>query len=219
MAVALLALLACPAVAEARPRSYSLGELIRRTLSPRSTLFSLARHLGCPARKASKVIFGKERLDELHPGLSLPGDLPGTDWPHRAVIASDGRLWKVPFRMRIATELAVLTDAKRRRHLLNSSADTLVLVLTVKAKTRDTRITPGHVERELRRMGVSVSITGSLGRCDPETDWCHLQTYYIRSRRGRRGGAVVLELSRPAGDKRSRVRGIKIVRAPAAAKK
>lgn len=205
--------------AEARKKRHSLGKIIQRTLSPRTTMFSLARHLGCRQRKASQVTFSRERLDELHPGLSLPGDLPKTDWPHRAVIASEGKLWKVPFRMRIATEMAALSDADRRRHLLTSRQTTLVVVLTAKGSARDTRITPRRVERVLGRMGVRVSITGTLGKCDPATQWCYLQTYYVRPRRGRRGGSIHLELSAPAGDRKSRVRGIKIVRFAGSRKK
>lgn len=214
-----LVLLPCLAgTAEARKR-YSLRKIIQRTLAARTTMFSLARQLGCRQRKASLVTFSRERLDELHPGLSLPGDLPKTDWPQRAVIASEGALWKIPFRMRIATEMAVFKDPERRRHLLSSNKTTLVVVLTVKGNARDTRITPRQVERELNRLGARVSITGTLGKCDPATQWCHLQTYYVRPRRGRRGGSVILELSAPAGDRKSRVRGIKIVRFTADQKK
>ena len=182
-------------------------------------MFSLARYLGCRQRKANKVTFSKERLDELHPGLSLPGDLPKTDWPERAVIASEGALWKVPFRLRIATEMAVFKNPERRRQLLSSSEAALVVVLTVKGDARDTRVTPRQVERELNRLGVRVFITGTLGKCDSATQWCHLQTYYVRPRRGRRGGSVILEMSAPAGDLSGRVRGIKIVRFATSPKK
>lgn len=212
VASGLLLLPGLAGTAEARKKRHSLRKIIQRALSPRTTMFSLARHLGCRHRKASQVTFAKERLDELHPGLSLPGDLPKTDWPHRAVIASEGKLWRVPFMMRIATEMAALSDADRRRHLLTSRATTLVVVLTAKGCARDTRIKPKQVQRVLGRLGVRVSITGTLGKCDPATQWCFLQTYYVRPRRGRRGGSVHLELSAPAGDPKSRVRGIKIVR-------
>ena len=212
----IVALLWClTGAAEARPRRYSLRKIVQRTLSTRTTMFSLARYLGCRQRKASKVTFTTERLDELHPGLSLPGDLPKTDWPHRAVIASEGVLWKKRFRMRVATEMAVLEDEARRKLLLSSRAATLVVVLTVKGDKRDTKIKPKQVERALNRLGVRVSITGTLGKCDASTQWCHLQTYHVRPRRGRGGGAVGLERSAPAGDRASRVRGIKIVRSPA----
>ncbi len=214
--ITLTALVLCslPALAEARGKRYSLGKLVQRTLSPRTSMFRLARYLGHRARKPAKVKFTKEALDELHPGLSLPGDLPKKDWPDRAVIASEGRLWRVPFRMRIATEMAVFKDKARRKHLLSSRGGVLVVLLTVKGKGRDTKITPRHVARQLRRLGVSVYLTSHLARCDRAARWCFMQTYYVRPRRGRRTGKVVLELSAPAKDPKSRVRGIKIVRNP-----
>lgn len=209
-----LALWSWPALSEARGKRLSLGKLVQRTLSPRTSMFSLARYLGCRARKPAKVTFSKEAIDDLHPGLSLPGDLPRDDWPDRAVIASEGRLWRVPFRLRLVTEMAVLKDARRRKHLLRSRDGALVVVLTVKGKKRDTRITPRRVAWQLRRLGVSVYLTSHLAKCDHATRWCFIQTYYVRARRGRRAGSVVLELSAPADDPKSRVRGIKIVRLP-----
>lgn len=213
----LASLLWQPATASAR--SYSLRKIIQRTLAKRTTTLSLARYLGTRQRKAAKVTFTREeQLDQRHPALSVLKELPRADWPHSAVLRTSGRVLGIPMELRIVTERAALEDAARRKTLLTSPKTTLVLLLSVKSNKRDTGITPQQVKRVMRRLGVNVSMIGSVSNCDAETAWCHLQVYHVRRQRRRSSGSVHLELSHPPGEKRSRVRAIKILR-PAVKKK
>lgn len=222
LALALVAL-SLPSSADARrPRRLSLDKLVRYTLSSRSTMLSLARYLGHRVRKAEQVSFTQDQdLERGHPALASAlatstGGAPGpSSW---AVLSSEARIGKQRVTAWIATDAALLKKPKVLSRLVVSRRAPLVLLITVDKPSREAGLSAATVERIMRRLGSRVSITGRLGKCEPSTSWCYLQTYFVKPRRRRREGSVVLELSRPATERGSRVRGIKIVRYPPAGK-
>ena len=182
-----------------RPATYNpkkLIKLIKHLLRAKSTLRSTLGRIDRKLRKATPAVFSREPIDEQHPALSTPWDLPKAEYPNRAVVRREIRLFGVPAELRVVAPLAALEPTKGAA-LLDDRRATLVLMLTT--KRRDRPLPYKRVKKLLARLGLSVFASGSLGTCDAKV-FCQMRRYVFFPKQGRRKGTVLLELGRPDGE-------------------
>ena len=189
-----------------RPAAYNQDkvlQLIKHALRKKSTLRSTLARIDRKLRKATPAVFSREPIDEQHPALSTPWDLPKAEYPNRAVLRREIRLFGVPAELRVVAPLAAL-DPVKGAALLDDRAATLVLMLTAKERSRPLPFK--QVKKLLARLGLSVFASGSLGSCDAKV-FCQMRRYVFLPKKGRRKGTVLLELGRPD----SEPGGIKVI--------
>lgn len=182
-----------------RPPAYGarqLRTLITHLLDRKSTLGSVLGRVDRKLRKATPAVFSREPIDEQHPALSTPWDLPKSEYPNRAVVRREIRLFGVPAELRVVAPLAAL-DPAQGAALLNDRSATLVLMLTAKDRAHPLPFKP--LEKLLARLGLSVFASGALGTCDAKV-YCQMRRYVFLPRKGRRKGTVLLETGRADGE-------------------
>lgn len=182
-----------------RPAAYNqkkLLQLITHVLREKSTLRSTLARIDRKLRKATPAVFSREPIDEQHPALSTPWDLPKAEYPNRAVVRREIRLFGVPAELRVVAPLAAL-DPIKGAALLNDRKATLVLMLT--AKERSHPLPFKQVKKLFARLGLSVFASGRLGSCDAKV-FCQMRRYVFLPKKGRRKGTVLLELGQADGE-------------------
>lgn len=190
-----------------RPKQLSSAKLrgvLTHALRKKSTLRSLLAKVDRKLRKAAALAaaFTREPIDERHPALSTPWDLPKNEYPNRAVVRREVRFGRVPAELRVVTDLRALSPTAGAK-LLASRATTLIVMLT--ATSRAKPLPKKTILRLLRRLGLSVYAAGALGSCEPTKEWCSRRRYSFLDKRGRRKGTLLLQLSE------GKVGGLKLI--------
>jgi hypothetical protein len=192
---------------KSRPKRLSSAKLravLKHALRDKSTLRSLLAKVDRKLRKpaAVAVAFKREPVDERHPALSTPWDLPKSEYPNRAVVRRAVRFGGVPAELQVVTDLRAL-DPNAGAKLLASRKTTLIVMLTAASRRR--ALPKKTIERLLRRLGLSVYAAGSLGSCKPAKEWCSRRRYSFLGKRGRRKGTLLLQLAQ------GKIGGLKLI--------
>ena len=199
-----------PAIAKhvKHPRHYTpraLRQLFQAVLKRRMTLRGLLKRIDRRAARRNPVAaFTRENIDEKHPALSTPWDLPKKEYPFRATVRREIRVFGTLAELRLVAPLAAL-DPQEGSKLVNNRNATLVLMLT--AKDRAHPLPWRAIQRLFAHLGLSVYAGGELGPCDSAKLWCFRRRYAFLPRRGQRKGTLLLEMGRRG----SQAGGIKLI--------
>lgn len=202
--------LASDAKAKTRPRRISaktLVALIRAARSPKATIARVARRIDRRLKKPAALPFSKENTDELYPALSTPWDLPKAEWPHRAVLRWQVKIFGKAAELRLMAPLAAL-EATTREGLATSPSQNIVLMLHV--KERKAPMPLRKIERLLKRLRLSAFSSGELGRCQRARQWCYRRSYALPTKRGQRAGLLLLSMGKEGAE----AGGLKVITKP-----